>query len=244
MVTERLDLILIRAKTLSGEDDRGDYQSRLKALEHFTNELYNENPTLLVAPEYFLSLQPLSKEETRELLSNLRDIFKGCKGVFVPGSFLELTRKFLVYHSLRNVTPVFVDGEPSKLHYKMFCAGADWLVLNSIKKKRLRYESGKTPCVIEYEGLKIGVEVCIEHHIGGLNREYGNIFDIQIISSCGALITPSNISVNNNGYVIYTDGYLGNYTVRRISDGRSLFIDPEGEIEYNGIKAYFYKIKI
>lgn len=64
--------------------------------------------------------------------------------------------------------------------------------------------------VFEWQGLKIGVEICLDH-IRKRLVQVENSLDLQIIPSCGAEVTPGCIAARAGGYVFNCDG---DYTLR------------------------------
>ena len=59
--------------------------------------------------------------------------------------------------------------------------------------------------IFEWENLKIGVEICLDHIRQRLSAGEHNL-DLQIIPSCGAEVTPGCIAARAGGYVFNCDG--------------------------------------
>ncbi len=64
--------------------------------------------------------------------------------------------------------------------------------------------------VFDWQGLNIGVEICLDH-IRKRLVQVENGLDLQIIPSCGAEVTPGCIAARAGGYVFNCDG---DYTLR------------------------------
>ena len=60
-------------------------------------------------------------------------------------------------------------------------------------------------CVFTEGGLKIGVEICLDHIRRRLVRS-GTQVDLQIVPSCGVEVTPGAVSARPGGYVFNCDG--------------------------------------
>ncbi len=68
-----------------------------------------------------------------------------------------------------------------------------------------KLEDGDPYCVFSEGGLKIGVEICLDHIRRRLVRSKAQV-DLQIVPSCGVEITPGSVSARAGGYVFNCDG--------------------------------------
>lgn len=138
----------------------------------------------------------------------------------------------------------FIDGVPAQLNTAVLVRGprsvadnaANWVLMekhivslidgpnpfhhaNQIVESR--YHPDRNPewswdNVIQWDGMSIGVEVCLDHDQGILCRAIRGLrrvlipppagLDIQLITSCGMVIDRRRIAVREGGLILLTDG--------------------------------------
>jgi hypothetical protein len=90
-----------------------------------------------------------------------------------------------------------------------------------------QFACGAKPCVFDYVGKRIGIEICADNDRGigngsnkkpVLNHFVGNTLDMQIVMSCGAAGFSPN-AVKPNGYALLIDGDKNPSAVVRGANG-------------------------
>jgi hypothetical protein len=90
--------------------------------------------------------------------------------------------------------------------------------------------------VFELDGLRIGVEVCLDHKRGTLAKVLGedSSVDLQLIVSAGMLITAGPVCTGAGGPVFLSDGFARTeMTLNQFGRGRDSVNLPNGRATFN-----------
>lgn len=78
--------------------------------------------------------------------------------------------------------------------------------------------------ILEYEGLKIGVEICLDHSrqrlVNHLYRNPNDYVDLQIVISCGMSVREKSVIAKQGGYIFNCDGEYELHNNKKGVDGR------------------------
>merc|ERR1712232_148684 len=90
--------------------------------------------------------------------------------------------------------------------------------------------------VFEVKGLKLGIEICLDHGQGRLARELGprRTVDVHLIVSAGMFIAAGPVGTKQGGPVLLADGFGRTAMSQNIyGRGREAAVKPDGESHYN-----------
>lgn len=78
--------------------------------------------------------------------------------------------------------------------------------------------------ILEYEGLKIGVEICLDHSrqrlVNHLYKNSNDFVDLQIVISCGMSVREKSVIAKQGGYIFNCDGEYELHNNKKGVDGR------------------------
>lgn len=165
---------------------------------------YLEDPELdvLIAPEYFFYFgKPCTREEFEGDLEELSDMSRGKRALLMPGTFMWDDGSGNVYNTL----PIICDGNVI-LSYDKRTDGGERDILDERFDKR--YAIGTRSGKFEWEGLKIGVELCSDHWYATLLEKDGsNDLDLHVLVAAGKGLNWKNLAMKEEGYVLRCDGH-------------------------------------
>ena len=77
--------------------------------------------------------------------------------------------------------------------------------------------------ILEYEGLKIGFEICLDHSrqrlVNHLYRNSKDLVDLQIVISCGMSVREKSVVAKQGGYIFNCDGEYELHNSKKGVDG-------------------------
>lgn len=188
---------LIRTDT---EDRKIDRKSLVNSY------LEKEDLDVLVGPEYSFFLEkPATKDEFEKALKELAEKSRGKKTLLLPGTFLWQDERNNMYNTL----PVVQDGKLVFSYDKKHDGGDGGIA----KKFNMRYATGNGKGVFEWQGMRIGVEICADH--GDLREGGEKQLDLQILVSAGMSLFDYSIVLKDYGYALRCDGSSPSVEVRQ-----------------------------
>lgn len=218
-----LKLVLLKAATGSGSGKSCRYGcSEGNALERLLHAANTHNPDILVAPEYFFyNEKPLTEEEKKELEKRIAEGVEKKDMLVIPGSIVS----YNAGNQARNTSPVITDGRVITEHMKATDGGCGKLA----KKHNMEYVKGpKVGTIAPWQGLDIGLEICLDHGQGMLKKE-GKKVGIHIVPACEMSHCDWNDCARVGGYFILCDGHENYRNTVKQRTGEKDFRDIEGE---------------
>lgn len=190
---DKLVVGMIRCNTSTGRvNDR--------ALKGFC-EVLAKRPDLdlLLAPEWFLvPKEGLHKPgEYRAIRRHLERKTAGRETLVVPGSVAWAGEK-----NHRNTALAIADGKTLAAYSKKHVGGDNWYAHAYGKT----WVPGKRSGVFSWNGRRVGLEICADHHAGALRAAAGDTLDLQIVVSNGAGLFRESAAVKPGGYMLLCDG--------------------------------------
>jgi hypothetical protein len=109
------------------------------------------------------------------------------------------------------------------------------------------YIPGKKSGIATIGGLKIGVEICLDHSVGMLKQHMsGTDLDLHLLCSAEVPNTSSNCATRRGGFLLHAsteDKYTG--VLRKPDKGFELeTIGETGNVDIGGGKVRFYEIEV
>jgi len=188
-----------------------DFEERTDLIIESVNK---HNLDILMAPEwYYLKLPHFTKEEKEQTLEK---IIKNTpkETLIIPGTFIWIYKKIkkiltkdqLNFH---NTAIIIYNGQIQEYH-KYGNAGELGIEGESKNKKQnFKFTEGlEKGKIFSWKNLDLGLEICIEHELGGLKSKKRNL-DLQLVVACGISLYPIHTTIKNKGHIIICDGYLG-----------------------------------
>ncbi len=210
-----------------------DKKNRGQIDEIISRHLKDGDLDILVAPEYsfYYDDGPQSKQDYKNEVHELARKTAGKKTLLLPGTFVWYDEK----DELHSTLPVIHDGRLLLEYDKKLDGGDEEYIAQKFGKK---YVKGTGPGSFGWNGLKAGVEICVEHATGTLHREREgkNDLDIQFIVSAGETFREANVTVRDYGYVLYCDGhFIDDVQMRqKMSTGGTKHVRPLNKVADNG----------
>lgn len=169
---------------------------------------------IIAAPEYsfFSHYGPLKESDVQLYLEALKKASCVGETLLIPGTFVWQKDK-----TLFNTCFVIYQGEIIHQHNKNKWGGEAAIA----ERYGLQADLGTTPGLFEWEGLKLGIEICAEK--GLLWKSGIRDLDLAVLSSCGlgeSTLRTSMEATRENGYGLMVDGYgpFGNAAKKISSD--------------------------
>lgn len=202
------------------------------ALEKIIGAANTYNPDILVAPEFMLydCRSIISEEEKKKIEKKIAREAKRKDMLIIPGTAMWHDAKEGLI--ARNTAPVISDGKVIGEYSKATDGGSRKIANNH----SYRYMPGENNgLIIPWNGLDIGLEICLDHDYGALKRK-GRMVDIHIVPSCGMNHFWKNNCSKEGGYFIICDGHDGYSNVVLQRKGKKFeLISPIDETSGIGI---------
>ena len=181
---------------------------------------------IVIAPEYnFLhSTGPLSVTEMKDYVDQFKEASKNGT-LIIPGTFVWESNG-----EMSNTSYVFYNGEITFQYDKMNDGGE----LSIAKRHGLTPKYGSKLGTFEWEGLKLGIEICADG--GKLSGRGIHDRDLLFLISCGnSILSGSMGAVRKGGYGVVADGFAGVYkTSHQTQEPNVISFNSEGVLTING----------
>ena len=171
-----------------------------KILSQTINDI---DANIIITPEYYYSKKndkPLTEKQKDFFLKKKKKETAKCKEkLIIPGSFL--------WHkngNLYNTAYLLFNGEIIG-EYNKICDGRE---KNIADENKLIWKYGKKIGLFEWEGLKLGIELCVDS--GSLKCQGITNLDLLLHVCCGFGIGSLTTSINSikfGGYYLQIDGF-------------------------------------
>lgn len=146
--------------------------------------------------------------------------------LLVPGSVfwkLDIAKKYLWSKKkkpeIRNTTFAYHDGNELFAYDKMNDCGELSAKIPE-ESKKCRFVAGQSFGVFDCDGLRVGLETCLDHDKGMLKKNDEKL-DLHVISSNTVSYTPAHRSVKAGGYVLHANALQQAF-------GCSIYAPPHG----------------
>lgn len=187
---------------------RADYESDglRDKIKCYAEKLDDLRLDVFVAPEYsfFNNKPPMSETEFKREVKELAEKTKGKRTLVLPGTFVWYDEQDNLYNTL----PIIQNGRVVLKYDKK----ESWGEADKMPKKNFR--AGSTGGVFKWNPemadfgreLETGVEICLDHARGTLQRETARNLDLQFVVSAGMEIQTNRLTLKDGGYVLLCDG--------------------------------------
>lgn len=193
MTKDHLAVCLVSTQTAQLQKNIGHVEELDKILRCVSKDVC---ANIIVAPEYsyYPGERPLTKKEKNYFLTLQKQYSKD--KLLIPGTFVWEDNGFMY-----NEAYFLSNGEVAGRHLKIRDGGE----MYEAKKFGLQYSQGTKSGLLEWNLLKIGIEICMD--IGTLAANGIEDRDLLFAVSCGRQDIDTS-SLRNGGYGFVNDGLL------------------------------------
>lgn len=202
-------------------------------LEAIGSEKYD----IVLAPEYaYYTEKRMYEDEFNQLVSKFVNHIGDKKMLVIPGSAMvvyqdeekakildTLEKGSIEYESayenslyVQNVIPIIKSEGNGEVDITYYMKKTDFFDSRmACSSLELPYISGTEKGLFEWDNLKIGVEICLDHNESILKKDGGKNLDLHLIISKGMSIKDENTATGFSGYVVCCDGREKKTTVEK-----------------------------